>query len=257
MTAIDGPQAVAVFLEDKMVDIKKSTAILNGAQMEYAIRGSKSPSILLINGAGGTIEGWSKIWEDLGNDQVVFAYNRLGMGKSSKPREPQTGNTMVRDLKELLVSLKIEPPYLVVGHSLGGFVAHLFALTYPDDVCGLVFLESSTIEDVLTGSKRKSASEPKSLSEMDHVMTTVKQIQAFEKFPQIPILVIAGSKPAFRWIMPKAIKEARMNHQKELLHLSKLGRITIARNSGHFPQLTQPHVVASEINRFLDEIAND
>ncbi len=240
-----------------MVQIEKKRMSVKGNDFEYAVRGSKSPAIILINGAGGPIEGWSKIWQELGNDHVLFAYNRLGMGKSTKPKELQTGVTMLKDLKELLLSLKIEPPYLIIGHSLGGFIAHLFATTYPDDVKGLVFLESSTIKDVLSDSKRKKEPVPTKFSEVDHVLTTVKQIQELEVFPNIPILVVAGNKPAFGWMMPRAIKEARMNNQKELLSLSGRGRVAVAKNSGHFPQLTDADLVVNEINSFLEEVTND
>ena len=240
-----------------MIQIKKSIISVNGNDFEYAVKGTKSPAIILINGAGGPIEGWSKIWGELGRENVLFAYNRLGIGKSSKPREPQTGIVMIKDLKNLLLNLKIEPPYLIVGHSLGGFIAHLFTLTYPNDVRGLVFLESSTINDVLTDSKRKRETDANKFSEIDHVLSTIKQIQELGVFSDIPITVIAGNKPAFGWLMPRAIKEARMNHQKELLNLSERGRVTIARNSGHFPQLSEPNLVINEINSLLHEIIND
>lgn len=239
-----------------MIQIEKNTRSVNENNFEYAIMGTKSPAIILINGAGGPIEGWSKIWGKLGQENVLFAYNRLGIGKSSKPKEPQTGSVMVHDLKELLLNLEIQHPFLIVGHSLGGFIAHQFAITYPNDVCGIVFLESSTIKDVLTDSKRKKETGLNMFSEVNHVLSTIKQIQELGTFPNIPIIVIAGNKPAFGWIMPRARKEARMNHQKELLNLSGRGRVVIARNSGHFPQLSEPNFVINEINSLLNEISN-
>ena len=237
--------------------MEKKTVFADGKDFEYAVMGSKSPAIILINGAGGPIEGWSRIWVKIGYENMVFAYNRLGIGKSSKPKEPQTGIVMVRDLKGILLNLKIEPPYLIVGHSLGGLVAHLFVLTYPDDVCGIVFLESSTIQDVLADRKKEKVKGQSDFSEVSHVLSTINQIQEFGVLPNIPVIVIAGGKPAFSWIMPKAIKEGRMNHQKALLSLTGRGRVTIARKSGHFPQLTEPDLVINEINSLLNEISND
>lgn len=234
-----------------MIPIEKNTISVKGNDFEYAVMGTKNPAIILINGAGGPIEGWAKIWGKLVHENVLFAYNRLGIGKSSKPMEPQTGNAMVRDLKAVLMSLKIEPPYLIVGHSLGGFIAHLFTLTYPADVCGLVFLESSTIQDVLADSKRMKEADPNKFSEVNHVQATIKQIQEMGVFPDIPILVVAGIKPAFGWIMPVEKKEARLNHQKELSNLSGRGSVVIARKSGHFPQISEPDLVISEVNSFL------
>jgi len=84
----------------------------------------------------------------------------------------------------------------------------------------------------------------------------INQIQEFGIFPNIPIIVIAGGKPAFSWLMPKAIKEGRMNHQEALLNLTGRGRVTIARKSGHFPQLTEPNLVIHEINSLLHEVTN-
>lgn len=240
-----------------MVQIEKKTVFVDGSDFEYAVMGSKSPAIILINGAGGPIEGWSKVWGKLGRENVVFAYNRLGIGKSSKPKEPQTGIVMVRDLKGILLNLKIEPPYLIVGHSLGGLVAHLFVLTYPEDVCGIVFLESSTVQDVLANRKKAKVRGQSDFSEVSYVQSTVNKIQEFSAFPNIPKSVIAGGKPAFAWLIPKAIKEGRMNHQKELLSLTVRGRVTIARKSGHFPQLTEPDLVIQEINSLLHDITND
>lgn len=175
-----------------MIQIDKSIISKNGKDFEYAVMGTKNPAIILINGAGGPMEGWIKVWGKLGHDNVVFAYNRLGIGKSSKPKEPQTGSVMVRDLKELLLSLKIEPPYLIVGHSLGGFVAHIFALTYPEDVSGILFLESSTIQDVLTDRKKVKVKGQSDFSEVSYVLSTVNQIQELGVFPQLtePSLVI-------------------------------------------------------------------
>lgn len=240
----------------KMMQIEKKTVFAAGSEFEYALMGTKNPAIVLINGAGGPIEAWLKVWGKLGRDNVVFAYNRLGIGKSSKPKEPQTGGVMVRDLKSILFSLKIEPPYLIVGHSLGGLVAHLFALTYPDDVCGIIFLESSTVQDVLANPKKAKGKGQNAFSEVGHVRATVTEIQAFSVFPDIPISVIAGGKPAFAWFMPKSIKEERMKHQKELLKLSRQGSVVIAKNSGHFPQLTEPDLVIQEIKRLLFDLDN-
>lgn len=235
-----------------MRQMKKDIATVNGNRFEYAMKGTKGPTVLLINGAGGPIEGWSKIWQQVGSENRIFAYNRLGIGKSSKPTEPQTGQAMVTDLRNLLQSLQIEPPYLVVGHSLGGFIAHLFALLYPVEVHGLIFLESSTIKDVLSAKRKKETGK---FAEVDHVLTTTKQILQSGEFPNIPAVVMVGNKPTFGWMIPKKVKEDRLNHQKELVNLSGKGRLTIANKSGHFPQLSEPNLVIDEINNLLVEIS--
>jgi len=240
-----------------MAKLIKNTVSVDENNFEYAIKGSSSPSVIFINGAGGIMEGWSKIWGKWELENVLFSYNRLGIGKSTKPLENQTGNIMARDLKDLLFSVKVEPPYILIGHSLGGLIAQLFAMTYPNEVIGIIFLESSTIKDVLTTSSTKKIKSPNQYSEVNQVLTTIQQIKEIGVFPNIPIVVIAGNKPAFRWIIPRKVKEERMNNQKELSSLSDLGRVVVAHNSGHFPQLSQPKLVINEIRGLIEKLSDE
>lgn len=237
-----------------MPQMLKNTISLQGKVFEYAVSGQRSPAIVLINGAGGPLEGWSKIWGKAGNDHLCFCYNRPGIGKSSRPNQAQTGLSMVEDLKALLFSLKIDPPYLLIGHSLGGFIVQLYTRMYPEEVCGVVFLESATIKDV-TESKHQQKMRGDLMEETHHVLTTIRQIEACERFPDIPIQVVAGSRPAFGWLMPKERKEARKSNQLELHELSGKGAITMANKSGHFPQLTEPDVVLQVINNLLNDLS--
>ena len=235
----------------------KKLMTLGELNFEYALQGKHGPAIIFINGAGGPLESWAKLWQGIADDPVLFAYNRLGMGKSSKSKEPQTGLVMARDLKALIMSLGIEPPYLLVGHSLGGFVAHQFALTYPEMVAGIVFLESSTVKDVLTDPKRSKVVNPNKYTEVDQVMATVEHIQAMDRPLNIPITVIAGNKPAFGWLMPKAKKAQRLAHQRDLLNLTESGKFVMASKSGHFPQFSEPRLVIDEIIELRHAISSN
>jgi len=98
----------------------KQTLTIGGAALEYAKSGDGSPAIVLVNGSGGPIEGWFRLHAQLAALSTVFAYNRRGVGASGKPHEAQTGDVIVRDLRELLTRAGLTPPYLLVSHSLGG-----------------------------------------------------------------------------------------------------------------------------------------
>lgn len=215
---------------------------------EYAIKSDGSPTVVLINGAGGPIEGWMKIWPLLNAPFTVMAYNRLGVDKSSEPTTPQHAVTMAEDLKELLFTLELQPPYLLVAHSLGGFVAHVFASMYPQDTMGVLFLEASTIEDVTLKSK-KIKGNPN--SEVNCVDESVTQIRALTAFPQIPITVIAGFHPIARMWLPKGRFYKRFEHQKKLLELSVQSSLVVATKSGHFPQMNEPRLVVETIYKMI------
>ncbi len=227
--------------------------------IEYTIRGEGEPNIILINGGSGPIEGWMKIIEKISKFSSVFAYNRLGIGGSEKPKEEQDGITIIETLREALACLGIHPPFLLVGHSLGGLYANLFARLYPDEVVSVVFLEASHPNDVLLDehygkivksinkmfTKFDSLSTHKKFDEVHFVKATIEQINKHKSFPEIPLFVITGVKA--NRLIPKEALKRRQENQLELLLLAKHSKQIYAQKSGHFPQLTEPKIVIDTI----------
>jgi pimeloyl-ACP methyl ester carboxylesterase len=78
----------------------------------------------------------------LARDATVFAYNRPGYGASAPAATPRDGRTVVEELRRLLRAKGLFPPYVLVGHSLGGLYMQLFARAYPDEVRGLVLVDA-------------------------------------------------------------------------------------------------------------------
>jgi len=116
--------------------------------LEYAVAGAGTPAVVLINGAGGPLAGWGALFNELAPDTRVFAYNRPGIGRSAAPDRAQDGAAVVAALRDLLAAVGVAPPYLLVGHSLGGLHAQLFARLHPAEVAGVVFLEASHPADL-------------------------------------------------------------------------------------------------------------
>ena len=232
--------------DKKTVTVEASEAGIK--TFEYAIKSAGRPTVVMINGAGGPIEGWMKLWPLLGESFTVVAYNRLGVDKSSVPTSPQHAFAMAEDLKKLLLTLDLQPPFLLVAHSLGGFVAHVFASIYPQDTMGVMFLESSTIEDVSLKAK-KIKGDPN--SEINCVRESVTQIRELSSFPQIPITVIAGFHPIARMWLPKGRFYKRFEHQKKLLELSVQSSLVVATKSGHFPQMNEPRLVVETLYKMI------
>ena len=122
-------------------------AEVGGATIEYIASGTSPPTIVLVNGAGGPLDGWSRVFGPLLRYGMVVAYNRPGIGRSSRPTEPQTGALIVGTLRDLLTAIEAPPPYLLLGHSLGGLYVQLFARRLPEDVCGVVLVEAAHPDD--------------------------------------------------------------------------------------------------------------
>ncbi|PLY39492.1 alpha/beta hydrolase [Janthinobacterium sp. ROICE36] len=103
---------------------------------------SSSDVVVLESGSRSTIDKWGTVPEQLGLDASVFVYNRPGYGNSETTATPRDGRTIVEELRAVLRLKDLKPPYVLVGHSLGGLYMQLFARTYPDEVKALVLVDS-------------------------------------------------------------------------------------------------------------------
>jgi pimeloyl-ACP methyl ester carboxylesterase len=117
---------------------------IGGRRVEsLTIRHPMSPLTLVFEaGSRATIDKWGKVLEGASRDATVFAYNRPGYGNSDAAPTPRDGRTVVEELRQLLRQKGLKPPYVLVGHSLGGLYMQLFARAYPDEVKGLVLVDA-------------------------------------------------------------------------------------------------------------------
>ncbi len=104
--------------------------------------GHGDPTVVIIHGAGDCSYSWMPIQKELSKFTRVITYDRAGMGSSDAGPEPTPEHT-IRELRNLLDKTEAPAPYVLVGHSLGGLIARLYALKYPHQVAGLVFLDST------------------------------------------------------------------------------------------------------------------
>jgi pimeloyl-ACP methyl ester carboxylesterase len=124
---------------------------VGGRGLYLECTGSGSPTVVLVSGlaeASVYWRGW--IAPAVAQNTTVCAYDRAGQGWSDPPPAPQDGAAVATDLHNLLANARIAGPYVVVGHSTGGVYARIFAARYPDQVAGMVLLDSQPNE-ALTG----------------------------------------------------------------------------------------------------------
>ncbi len=106
--------------------------------------GHGSPTVVLSNGLGGTSARWARITGPIAATTRVCAYDRAGQGWSDDAASPRDGVQSAKDLHTLLAKAGEHGPYVLVGHSTGGTHAMTYAARYPDQVSGLVLLDSSS-----------------------------------------------------------------------------------------------------------------
>jgi pimeloyl-ACP methyl ester carboxylesterase len=111
--------------------------------------GEGGPAVILESGWGGTWLDWNAIQSRIAQFTTVCSYDRLGLGWSDRTDRPQTREEVARRLHSLLSDSAIQGPYVLVGHSLGGVYVRAFAGLYPDEVVGIVLIDSSHEQDSL------------------------------------------------------------------------------------------------------------
>jgi pimeloyl-ACP methyl ester carboxylesterase len=103
------------------------------------------PTILLEHGAFGCAADWAEVQHRLSAKGLrSIAYDRAGLGHSDPGPTPRDGRAIVSDLAALTRELDERGPFVLVGHSMGGLMVRLFALTHPDKVLGVVLVDAVT-----------------------------------------------------------------------------------------------------------------
>jgi pimeloyl-ACP methyl ester carboxylesterase len=239
--------------------------------LEYIVSGKGAATIVLLNGAGVTLEGWRALYPAIEQIGTVFAWNRFGVRGSDAPRLAQSGAVVIASVRELLAYAGLAAPYVLVGHSLGGLYANLFARLYPQEVSAVLFLEAThprdhevgkEHENQLTNALSKVLALPHRFfkanlqSEIEATRLIVTAIAAAGPFPPIPVSVVTGGTRPPKWLVSERALQARRAHQEELARLSPQGEHVVAANSGHFPQLSEPDLVLDMLRRLVQRASS-
>lgn len=110
--------------------------------------GKGSPTVILESGIGGDAYDWRAVQNKIAKLTKVCAYDRSGLGRSSPGQLPRDTKAEVADLEALLVAANLTGPYVLVGHSMGGYNVVLFSSRHPNDVAGVVLVDPSVENQV-------------------------------------------------------------------------------------------------------------
>ena len=217
-------------------------------------RKGPEPTVILEAGTGDSSEVWTAVQKQVQEFAHVCSYDRLGLGRSNKLVSPHTADEIVSDLHLLLKAAPVPPPYVMVGHSIGGIYVRKYAALHPQDVEGMVLLDSAHEEQF----SRVSALSPewarriaKKFSADDQrangFLPPNQQLNwRFDK----PLIVIEHRQmPSTAAPDPMAKQSEAVFHvlQKDLASRSKYGQLREANQSGHYIQRDQPELVVQAI----------
>jgi pimeloyl-ACP methyl ester carboxylesterase len=188
----------------------------------------------------------------------VLLYDRAGLGRSDPGPEPRTSARMVAELRALLREAGIDPPYVLVGHSLGGLNARLFACRHPDEVAGLVLVDATPLPFPDWFSRRPAASAAmESMAamasagfrqEFDGISRSVREFEEAGPCPGIPVIVISSMRPE----ESPEFQATWIEMQRQMAGETGAVQHRIVERSGHYIQYDAPELVVEAIQQLVD-----
>jgi len=121
--------------------------IERGRRLYVVEKGSGGPTVLFEAGIAATTLNWHHIQERVAGFTFTASYDRSGLGWSSPCQTRRTPRNITAELHSMLQSAGIKPPYVLVGHSFGGLVMRCYAVTYPENVAGVVLIDPMRCEE--------------------------------------------------------------------------------------------------------------
>ena len=281
-------------------DFSGLVKIAPGRSIFVECRGHGSPTVVLISGQGNSGHEWHQILDPADPahaeplDQVsagqgdmhdsrravlpqaarttrVCTYDRpdtrtTGAHRSTPRSQPHSVRADVDDLHRVLHAIDAARPYVLVAHSYGGFIAELYARTYPADVGGLVMVDavSSYISQAATAAKlqvwdQQHRTTSAALPEGVEVLDAIAAIDAAPPPEQIPTVVLSADKP-YPQLPPgsgdpdASVTFADWSSAQQLLATGLGAEHITDTNSGHHIYLYSPSLVVSAIRKIVTEV---
>ena len=115
---------------------------VGGYRMHIACMGNGSPTVVLDAGLSDSFYSWRKVQPQIATFTRVCSYDRAGLGYSETSPFPRTSRVFAEELERLLINDRLPPPYVLVGHSLGGSTIRVYANRNPSSIAGMIFVDS-------------------------------------------------------------------------------------------------------------------
>jgi len=219
----------------------------------------RGPAVVLEAGAGCGSEIWRTVQEMAGGFAVTYSYDRAGHGSSDPVDDPWSLENWLADLEAWLSAGRVAPPYLLVGHSLGGHIVRAFAARRPAEVVGMILVDARH-EDLfpeLPGSflARLAELAPDDAGRAGRADAIVRALPALD---DLPLAVITHGRAD--WISEAfglgqgdldRAEAAWQQYQRKLAARSPRSTFCVAEASGHLIPVEQPELVVREIHSLI------
>lgn len=228
-----------------------------------------SATVIFESGLGDSMESWQKLLPLAEQNFSVFAYNRAGFDGSNSINKIRDSDTISLELASILTTLNISPPYILVGHSLGGIYMQTFLKRNPKDVKGLLLIDSihpNNLQRCQAASGQFCEPGPipfwakpfypnAVIGELKAWRSSLEQAQDSASLKEIPLSIIyAGQSPWGKEVdlnnWQKIQWRITLDNHAHLATLSPTSKLIQCQLCSHYIHQEKPDLVMSILNSF-------
>lgn len=244
---------------------------IDGHRQHILDKGEGSPVVIFITGAGADLKDFDVVQSEIADYTRTLSYDRAGIGLSEELDNERTVDHLASELHQILEHEKIEPPYVLVGHELGGFIVRWFAHAYPNQVSGIVLIDPAyegfmdSLRNTRSNDQRRRmkdmvdlgiVNKPKaSRKELEHLKKDEELMRSAQLPVTIPITMLtsgrfsdaerdkgASAEDITRWVQ---FHERLKEQAPQLKHV-------VTEKSGSLIHQEEPELVIAEIKTLLE-----
>jgi pimeloyl-ACP methyl ester carboxylesterase len=237
--------------------LRENCAELSGRKLFGWVGGEGDPLVILDAGMGDEAASWQPIQARVAEFTSVLSYDRAGLGKSGPAPTPRTSQELVDDLRALLHTGDLQPPYLYVAHSWSGFQARYFANHFPQEIAGMLLVDAvhedkyARFEQVLAPERAERMwmllRDPTSNDEQIDRFASIEQVLSSQIPYSFPLLVLTRAPDS------DPLSEIEISLQGEFLKLSSRSRQIFSHYPDHFIHQSEPELVVQAIRDLVGE----
>ena len=247
--------AVSSILNLQKVDIGgRSFSLLTG--------GKGTATVVFEGGFGAGIASWVTVQKEVAAFAQTVSYDRAGSGQSEVGPKPRTAKQIALELHAALDKAGLKPPYVLVGHSLGGIYVRVFADAYPKEVAGLVLVDPT--QEAFDEWTKKNAADQRKVEEeriaqaaqgvrdeWQALDATYAQARSAKVPKGIPVTLLSATRDD-SGMVPEA-KKVWLEKQKEWLSTVPGSKLIVI-DKGHFIQAEDPAAVIEAIREIIKRV---
>lgn len=256
---------------------------LGGYKVHLHCLGEGEPTVIIDVGLGDDSTDWQQIQKRNAENTRTCVFDRPGYGWSDFGPSPRSSVQIAKEINLLLQQAAIQPPYILAGHSFGGFNIRVYAANHPENVAGMVLIDASHEEQydrlniklpnhngrrgnfmfLPKSATGEQVEKPKVLrerayhaarAEVSAMSQSAIQVSRNGAIPDVPLIIVTRGKPEWYGDLTQDEREKDwVNLQHELYKLAPNSKHMFAHKSGHNIPLEQPEIIVDALTEVLQQ----